>query len=82
VNTSSDNNIGAALPTPPPPLREAGQIRPAKKENLRIFFIRCVLPISVVRIAAPVLVEHKEHERIGEAQKGRASPIFTDTFST
>jgi hypothetical protein len=67
---------------------EAGRLRcanrrsaansPCQQEVFADFFIRCALPISGERIAAPiVLAQHKEHKRIGKVRTSmrRASPI-------
>ncbi len=51
------------------PIGEAQRIRSANYKFHGFFFIRCASPTSRVRIAAPiVLVQHKEHERIGEVR--------------
>jgi hypothetical protein len=45
------------------------------------FYVRCALPIGVVRIVEPiVLAQHKENERIGEARLTicSTSPIFIE----
>ncbi len=63
------------------PIGEVRRICSANKKFSQIFFIRCALPISGERIAAPVvLAQHKEHERIDEAQKTicSASPIVIE----
>jgi hypothetical protein len=60
---------------------KAGRIHSANTKNSQIFFFRRALPISRVRIAAPiVLVQNKRHGRIGEARKVIlcASPIVLE----
>jgi hypothetical protein len=57
---------------------KARHIRSANKLLSGFLIICCASPFSGARIAAPiVLVQHKEHQRIGQAQTSmrRASPI-------
>jgi hypothetical protein len=58
------------------------QIRSANMKFSWIFFyVRCASPIGGVRIVAPiVLAQHKENQRIGEAQLAirSASPIVIE----
>jgi hypothetical protein len=65
------------------PLGEAESIAFAVPRIIfsQIFHIRCALPISGVRIAAPVVLgQHKEDKRIGEVRTSIrcASPIVIE----
>jgi hypothetical protein len=63
------------------PIGEAGRIHSANTKFSQIFYVRCGLPISEVRITEQiVLAQHKENERIGKARKTvcSASPIVIE----
>jgi hypothetical protein len=63
VESAADIIVAALRPAL---ISKAGCIRTGNTRNSRFF----IWPTGRVRIAAPIgLVQHKEHERIGEAQK-------------